>query len=69
MHAMVLPARGAPLQFQERADPVPGEGQIRVRVSACGVCRTDLHVVEGLPGGAWPHAAAARGRLVGERRQ
>ena len=46
MHAMVLPTRGAQLQFQDRADPIPGEGQIRVRVSACGVCRTDLHVVD-----------------------
>jgi alcohol dehydrogenase, propanol-preferring len=47
MHAMVLPAPGAPLQTQERTDPLPGDGEIRVRVSACGVCRTDLHVVDG----------------------
>ena len=47
MHAMVLPAPGAALQSQERADPLPGDGEIRVRVSACGVCRTDLHVVDG----------------------
>jgi propanol-preferring alcohol dehydrogenase len=47
MHAMVLPAPGAALQLQERADPLPGGGEIRVRVSACGVCRTDLHVVDG----------------------
>src|ERR1700681_4654464 len=46
MHAMVLPAPGAPLQMQERQDPSPGDGQIRVKVSACGVCRTDLHVVD-----------------------
>ena len=31
----------------ERADPVPGPGEIRVRVSMCGVCRTDLHLAEG----------------------
>jgi propanol-preferring alcohol dehydrogenase len=46
MRAMVLPAPGAPLQMQERADPVPGDGQVRVKVSACGVCRTDLHVAD-----------------------
>ena len=47
MRAMVLSAPGTPLQLQERADPIPGDGQIRVKVSACGVCRTDLHVVDG----------------------
>src|SRR6266545_2024827 len=47
MHAMVLTAPGAPLQFQQRDDPVPGLGCVRVKVSACGVCRTDLHVVDG----------------------
>jgi propanol-preferring alcohol dehydrogenase len=47
MQAMVLGAVGAPLGLEERADPTPGPGQIRVRVEACGVCRTDLHVVDG----------------------
>jgi propanol-preferring alcohol dehydrogenase len=47
MHAMVLAARGAPLTRTERPDPVPGPGEVRIRVSACGVCRTDLHVVDG----------------------
>jgi alcohol dehydrogenase, propanol-preferring len=46
MRAMVLSAPRVPLQMQERVDPEPGEGQVRVRVSACGVCRTDLHVVD-----------------------
>ena len=46
MHAMVLPARGARLTSLERPDPTPGPGQVRVKVSACGVCRTDLHVVD-----------------------
>jgi propanol-preferring alcohol dehydrogenase len=32
--------------MQERVDPEPGEGEVRVKVSACGVCRTDLHVVD-----------------------
>jgi alcohol dehydrogenase, propanol-preferring len=47
MYAMVLAARGARLVFQERPDPVPGPGEVRVRIGACGVCRTDLHVVDG----------------------
>ena len=38
---------GHPLVLGERPDPEPGPGQVRVRVSVCGVCRTDLHVVEG----------------------
>src|SRR5215475_2464698 len=55
MYAMVLPARGSPLTLQERPDPIPGPGQVRVKVSACGVCRTDLHVVDGeLPDIAYP---------------
>ncbi|HUY20806.1 MAG TPA: zinc-dependent alcohol dehydrogenase family protein [Acidimicrobiales bacterium] len=41
------PVAGHPLRLAERARPVPGPGQVRVRVSVCGVCRTDLHVVEG----------------------
>jgi propanol-preferring alcohol dehydrogenase len=47
MKAMVLAARGAALTMEERPDPVPGAGEVRVKVSACGVCRTDLHVVDG----------------------
>jgi alcohol dehydrogenase, propanol-preferring len=47
MKAMVLHKIGAPLVYEELPDPVPGRGEIRVRVSACGVCRTDLHVVDG----------------------
>ncbi len=47
MRAMVLASRGSGLTMQERPDPRPGEGQVRIRVSACGVCRTDLHVVDG----------------------
>jgi alcohol dehydrogenase, propanol-preferring len=46
MYAMVLKARGTPLTWTERADPRPGPGEVRVKVSACGVCRTDLHVVD-----------------------
>jgi propanol-preferring alcohol dehydrogenase len=47
MHAMVLTAPGAPLVAQDRADPVPGPGELRLRVRACGVCRTDLHIADG----------------------
>ncbi|MGC9940420.1 MAG: zinc-dependent alcohol dehydrogenase family protein [Verrucomicrobiota bacterium] len=47
MHAMLLRKIGAPLESTELADPQPGCGEIRVKVSACGVCRTDLHVVDG----------------------
>ena len=44
---MVLSALRAPLAWTELPDRQPGPGQIRVRVLACGVCRTDLHVVDG----------------------
>ncbi len=47
MHAMVLNAIGAPLVWTELPDRQPGPGQIRVKVGACGVCRTDLHVIDG----------------------
>jgi propanol-preferring alcohol dehydrogenase len=47
MHAMALHARGGPLILEKRPDPVPGAGEIRVRVEACAVCRTDLHVIDG----------------------
>ncbi|MGA2861418.1 MAG: zinc-dependent alcohol dehydrogenase family protein [Steroidobacteraceae bacterium] len=47
MHAMVLKELGGPLEWSELPDRSPGPGEIRVRVAACGVCRTDLHVVDG----------------------
>jgi propanol-preferring alcohol dehydrogenase len=47
MHAMVLKQLRAPLAWTELPDPEPGPGQVRLRVGACGVCRTDLHVVDG----------------------
>ena len=47
MHAMMLTKIGAPLEWTELPDRSPGPGQIRLEVSACGVCRTDLHVVDG----------------------
>lgn len=47
MKAMVLHAPRQPLRLEERPDPVAGPGEIVVRVEACAVCRTDLHVVDG----------------------
>jgi alcohol dehydrogenase, propanol-preferring len=47
MHAMTLQAVRTPLVMRETDVPVPVPGQILVAVTACGVCRTDLHVVDG----------------------
>jgi len=47
MHAMVLKKLRTPLEWTELPDRTPGAGEIRVEVAACGVCRTDLHVVDG----------------------
>jgi propanol-preferring alcohol dehydrogenase len=44
---MVLDAPGTPLRAAELPDPAPGPGEVLIRVEACGVCRTDLHVVDG----------------------
>ncbi|GAA4677809.1 zinc-binding alcohol dehydrogenase family protein [Pseudonocardia yuanmonensis] len=41
------PVVAGPLARVDREDPEPGAGEVRVRVSACGVCRTDLHLAEG----------------------
>jgi alcohol dehydrogenase, propanol-preferring len=47
MHAMVLNKLKTPLEWTELADLQPSSGEIRVKVAACGVCRTDLHVIDG----------------------
>ncbi len=47
MQAMLLDAPGAPLRPAELPVPEPGPTQILIRVGACGVCRTDLHIVDG----------------------
>jgi alcohol dehydrogenase, propanol-preferring len=47
MLAMVLESPRSPLVLRERPLPAPGAGQILIAVAACGVCRTDLHVVDG----------------------
>src|SRR6185437_9581756 len=45
--AMVLEAPGQALIARERPLPTPGPGQLLIEVSACGVCRTDLHLLDG----------------------
>jgi propanol-preferring alcohol dehydrogenase len=47
LQAMVLTTLRTALEWTELPDRAPGPGQIRVKVAACGVCRTDLHVVDG----------------------
>ena len=47
MRAMVYRGGGPALTLEERPVPAPGAGEVLVRVAACGVCRTDLHVVDG----------------------
>ena len=52
MRACVLdkpaPVLERPLELRDVPDPAPSSGQVLIRVSACGICRTDLHVVEAL---------------------
>ncbi len=71
MRAMVLHRVGAPLEAADRPVPDPRPGQVLVKVSACGVCRTDLHLVDGeLPDIATPivpgHEVVGRVAAVGE---
>lgn len=47
MRAMVLGAQPGHLDQTEVPDPVAGAGQVRIKVDACGVCRTDLHILDG----------------------
>ena len=58
MRAMILDAPGRPLRLAEVPIPRPGPGQALIKVRACGVCRTDLHVVDGdllhIPAGIVP---------------
>lgn len=54
-YAMVLPAPGEPLVCVSRPPVAPASGELRLRVEACGVCRTDLHLVDGeLPQARYP---------------
>ncbi|HXI21512.1 MAG TPA: alcohol dehydrogenase catalytic domain-containing protein, partial [Gemmatimonadales bacterium] len=47
MRAMILDRPGTPLRAATIPRPAPGPGEVLLRVAACGVCRTDLHVVDG----------------------
>lgn len=47
MRAMVLERTGQPLELRDRPIPTPGDTELLAKVLACGVCRTDLHVVDG----------------------
>ncbi len=71
MRAMLLEAPGGPLQLREAPVPRPGAGQVLLRVAACGVCRTDLHILDGeLSQPKLPlilgHQIAGRVALLGE---
>lgn len=71
MDAMVLRRHGDPLEWTVLPDPDPAAGEVRIRVAACGVCRTDLHVADGeLAFGALPvipgHEIVGRIDAVGE---
>ena len=68
MRAMVLEAPGGGLTAVDLPDPRPGPGQVLVEVKACGVCRTDLHVVDGdlpFPGHRVIPGHEVVGRVVG----
>jgi len=71
MNAMVLNKLRDPLEWKELPERFPGRGEIRVKVSACGVCRTDLHVLDGeLPNPQVPiipgHEIVGRIDVIGE---
>lgn len=70
MRAMILDRPGLPLRMAIFAQPIAGEGSLLVEVEACGVCRTDLHLVDGdLPAPLLPvipgHEIVGRVRAVG----
>jgi alcohol dehydrogenase, propanol-preferring len=71
MRAMLLDRPGQPLELRDVPKPKPGRGQLLVRVSACAVCRTDLHVIDGeLPDPKLPlipgHQIVGRLEEIGE---
>ncbi|MBV8529199.1 MAG: alcohol dehydrogenase catalytic domain-containing protein, partial [Candidatus Dormibacteraeota bacterium] len=71
MRAMVLDEQRARLRAVEIAPPHPGRGEVRIRVNACALCRTDLHVIDGeLPEPALPlilgHQIVGRVAELGE---
>jgi len=69
---MVLDRPGSPLRQAGLPDPIPGPGQLLVRVETCGVCRTDLHILDGeLPRPKLPLVLGHQivGKVVGEDRR
>src|SRR5256885_4706033 len=71
MRAMVLDKIGKPLKLRDVPKPKPGRGQLLVRINACAVCRTDLHIVDGeLPNPKLPlilgHQIVGRVEQIGE---
>jgi len=71
MRAMVLDTRRQPLQLREVEKPRPAKGQLLVRIAACAICRTDLHVADGeLPNPKLPlipgHQIVGRVEEIGE---
>src|SRR5438105_4293777 len=75
MRAMVLhkiaPIESSPLKLEEATVPEPARGELRVRVSCCAICRTDLHIIEGdLPAAKLPvipgHQIVGRVDALGE---
>jgi propanol-preferring alcohol dehydrogenase len=73
MHAMQLDRPGEPLRLVERPIPTPGPGDLLIEVTACGVCRTDLHVADGDLQGPLPiipgHEIVGRVAALGDRVQ
>ncbi len=78
MVAMVLPETRRPLERRTVAVPTPGYGEVLLRITACGVCRTDLHLVDGelpdvplpiIPGHQIVGTVVARGDGVPDLRQ
>lgn len=70
MRAVVLPSPRTPLRLEERPVPTPGPGEVLVRVAACAVCRTDLHLLDGeIRGARYPvvpgHQIAGRVEALG----
>ena len=47
MRAMIFREQGKPLSYEDAPTPTPGPDQVLLRVQVCGVCRTDLHIVDG----------------------
>jgi len=70
MVAMQISAPGQPLKKIERAVPTPGAGELLIEIAACGVCRTDLHVLDGEISARYPiipgHEIVGRVAAIGQ---